>query len=199
MSRGSDNIRIIKDPEVAKLLADDTRRRILHMLRHKEMSPADLAKALDKNFSSVQHHLNQLLTAGLVKQTKEERVRNMVQPYYQATAHRFLISYSLTESLSKDDGYTQWHEDSLQKMYKGLEVFAIKVPEDKRTRVLELMDACVEMERKAFEEAVEKQSDPARLDKQVQRPLLQLMTHLTLSKDRDHVAAMQELNQLLNL
>jgi DNA-binding transcriptional ArsR family regulator len=198
LSRSSD-IRIIKDPEVAKLLADDTRRRILHMLRHKEMSPADLAKALDKNFSSVQHHLNQLLTAGLVKQTKEERVRNMVQHYYQATAHRFLISYSLTESLSKDDGYTQWHEDSLQKMYKGLEVFAIKVPEDKRTRVLELMDACVEMERKAFEEAVEKQSDPARLDKQVQRPLLQLMTHITLSKDRDHVAAMQELNQLLNL
>jgi DNA-binding transcriptional ArsR family regulator len=157
LSRSSD-IRIIKDPEVAKLLADDTRRRILHMLRHKEMSPADLAKALDKNFSSVQHHLNQLLTAGLVKQTKEERVRNMVQHYYQATAHRFLISYSLTESLSKDDGYTQWHEDSLQKMYKGLEVFAIKVPEDKRTRVLELMDACVEMERKAFEEAVEKQT-----------------------------------------
>jgi hypothetical protein len=83
-------------------------------------------------------------------------------------------------------------------MYNGLEVFAINVPEDKRARVLELMDTCVEMERKAFEEAVEKQSDPAKLDKQVQRPLLQLMTHLTLSKDRDHAAALRELNQLLN-
>ena len=197
MSRGSD-IKIIKDPEVAKLLADDTRRRILHMLRHKELSPADLAKALDKNFSSVQHHLNLLIGAGLVEQTKEEKVRNMVQPYYHATANRFLISYSLTESLSKDDVYTQWHEDSLQKMYNGLEVFAINVPEDKRARVLELMDTCVDMERKAFEEAVEKQSDPAKLDKQVQRPLLQLMTHLTLSKDRDHAAALRELNQLLN-
>jgi DNA-binding transcriptional ArsR family regulator len=197
LSRGSD-IKIIKDPEVAKLLADDTRRRILHMLRHKELSPADLAKALDKNFSSVQHHLNLLIGAGLVEQTKEEKVRNMVQPYYHATANRFLISYSLTESLSKDDVYTQWHEDSLQKMYNGLEVFAINVPEDKRARVLELMDTCVEMERKAFEEAVEKQSDPAKLDKQVQRPLLQLMTHLTLSKDRDHAAALRELNQLLN-
>ena len=197
MSRGSD-IKIIKDPEVAKLLADDTRRRILHMLRHKELSPADLAKALDKNFSSVQHHLNLLIGAGLVEQTKEEKVRNMVQPYYHATANRFLISYSLTENLSKDDVYTQWHEDSLQKMYNGLEVFAINVPEDKRARVLELMDTCVEMERKAFEEAVEKQSDPAKLDKQVQRPLLQLMTHLTLSKDRDHAAALRELNQLLN-
>lgn len=197
MSRGSD-IKIIKDPEVAKLLADDTRRRILHMLRHKELSPADLAKALDKNFSSVQHHLNLLIGAGLVEQTKEEKVRNMVQPYYHAMANRFLISYSLTESLSKDDVYTQWYEDSLQKMLKGLEVFAINVPEDKRARVLELMDTCVEMERKAFEEAVEKQSDPAKLDKQVQRPLLQLMTHLTLSKDRDHAAALRELNQLLN-
>jgi DNA-binding transcriptional ArsR family regulator len=197
LSRGSD-IKIIKDPEVAKLLADDTRRRILHMLRHKELSPADLAKALDKNFSSVQHHLNLLIGAGLVEQTKEEKVRNMVQPYYHATANRFLISYSLTENLSKDDVYTQWHEDSLQKMYNGLEVFAINVPEDKRARVLELMDTCVEMERKAFEEAVEKQSDPAKLDKQVQRPLLQLMTHLTLSKDRDHAAALRELNQLLN-
>jgi DNA-binding transcriptional ArsR family regulator len=197
LSRGSD-IKIIKDPEVAKLLADDTRRRILHMLRHKELSPADLAKALDKNFSSVQHHLNLLIGAGLVEQTKEEKVRNMVQPYYHAMANRFLISYSLTESLSKDDVYTQWYEDSLQKMLKGLEVFAINVPEDKRARVLELMDTCVEMERKAFEEAVEKQSDPAKLDKQVQRPLLQLMTHLTLSKDRDHAAALRELNQLLN-
>jgi len=168
------------------------------MLRHKELSPADLAKALDKNFSSVQHHLNLLIGAGLVEQTKEEKVRNMVQPYYHATANRFLISYSLTENLSKDDVYTQWHEDSLQKMYNGLEVFAINVPEDKRARVLELMDTCVEMERKAFEEAVEKQSDPAKLDKQVQRPLLQLMTHLTLSKDRDHAAALRELNQLLN-
>jgi DNA-binding transcriptional ArsR family regulator len=197
LSRGSD-IKIIKDPEVAKLLADDTRRRILHMLRHKELSPADLAKALNKNFSSVQHHLNLLIGAGLVEQTKEEKVRNMVQPYYHAMANRFLISYSLTESLSKDDVYTQWYEDSLQKMLKGLEVFAINVPEDKRARVLELMDTCVEMERKAFEEAVEKQSDPAKLDKQVQRPLLQLMTHLTLSKDRDHAAALRELNQLLN-
>ncbi|TEU11283.1 transcriptional regulator, partial [Candidatus Bathyarchaeota archaeon] len=27
-------IHVIKDPEVAKLLADDTRRRMLHLLRH---------------------------------------------------------------------------------------------------------------------------------------------------------------------
>jgi DNA-binding transcriptional ArsR family regulator len=193
------DIKIIKDPEVAKLLADDTRRRILHMLRHKEMSPADLAKALDRNFSSIQHHLNLLISAGLVEQTKEEKVRNMIQPYYHATAHRYLISYSLSESLQKDDEYAQWQEATLKKMIPGLKVFNIDVPEEKRARALILIGKCVEMERKAFEDAVEKQNDPGTLEKQVQRPLLQLLTHMTLSKDRDHAAAIQELNQILNI
>ena len=197
MSHGVEDIRVIKDPEVAKLLADDTRRRILHMLRHQEMSPADLARALDKNFSSVQHHLNSLVVAGLVEQTREEKVRNMVQPYYHATAHRFIISYSLTESLDKDDGYAQWHEKSLQKMIMGLEVFGIKIPEEKRARVTELMDACVEMERKAFEEVVEQQSDPEKLERSVQRPLLQLLTHLKLSRDTEHLTAIHELEKII--
>ncbi len=199
MSRGVEDIRVIKDPEIAKLLADDTRRRILHMLRHQEMSPADLARALDKNFSSVQHHLNSLVIAGLVEQTREEKVRNMIQPYYHATAHRFLISYSLTESLAKDDGYAQWHEKSLQKMIIGLEVFGIKIPEEKRARIIELMNTCVEMERKAFEEVVEQQSDPEKLDRSVQRPLLQLLTHLKLSRDAEHIAAICELDKTIGL
>lgn len=199
MSRGVEDIRVIKDPEIAKLLADDTRRRILHMLRHQEMSPADLARALDKNFSSVQHHLNSLVIAGLVEQTREEKVRNMIQPYYHATAHRFLISYSLTESLAKDDGYAQWHEKSLQKMIIGLEVFGIKIPEEKRARIIELMNTCVEMERKAFEEVVEQQSDPEKLDRSVQRPLLQLLTHLKLSRDAEHIAAIRELDKTIGL
>jgi DNA-binding transcriptional ArsR family regulator len=199
LSRGVEDIRVIKDPEVAKILADDTRRRILHMLRHQEMSPADLARALDKNFSSIQHHLNSLVLAGLVEQTRKEKVRNMIQPYYHATAHRFLISYSLTESLAKDDGYAQWHEKSLKKMIMGLEVFGIKIPEEKRTRVMELMDACIEMERKAFEEVVEQQSDPDKLDRDVQRPLLQLLTHLKLSRDVEHIAALHELDKIIGV
>jgi DNA-binding transcriptional ArsR family regulator len=188
---------IIKDPEVAKLLADDTRRRILHMLRHKELSPADLTKALDKNYSSVQHHLTQLVSAGLVEQTREERVRNMIQPYYHATAHRYLVSYSLTESLQKDDEYAQYKETTLQKMYKGLKAFEIQPPQDKHTRILELIDRCVKMEQRAFEKAVEQQVDPASLEKSVQRPLLHLLTQMTLSQDPEHIAAINELTNLL--
>ncbi len=199
MSQGVAGIRIIKDPEVAKLFADENRRRILHMLRHQEMSTTDLAKALDKNHSSIQHHLNLLIAAGLVESTKEEKVRNMVQSFYRATAHRFLISYSLTESLAKDDGYAQWREDMLQRMYEGFGTFGIKVPGEKRGRVMELMDTCTERQRKSFEEIVEQQSDPAKLDKQVEKALIQLMTNIKLSRDKDYTAAIKELDKLIGI
>jgi DNA-binding transcriptional ArsR family regulator len=169
------------------------------MLRHQEMSTTDLAKALDKNHSSIQHHLNLLIAAGLVESTKEEKVRNMVQSFYRATAHRFLISYSLTESLAKDDGYAQWREDMLQRMYEGFGTFGVKVPGEKRGRVMELMDTCTERQRKSFEEIVEQQSDPAKLDKQVEKALIQLMTNIKLSRDKDYTAAIKELDKLIGI
>jgi len=199
LSQGVAGIRIIKDPEVAKLFADENRRRILHMLRHQEMSTTDLAKALDKNHSSIQHHLNLLIAAGLVESTKEEKVRNMVQYFYRATAQRFLISYSLTESLAKDDGYAQWREDMLQRMYEGFGTFGVKVPGEKRGRVMELMDTCTESQRKSFEEIVEQQNDPAKLDKQVEKALIQLMTNIKLSRDKDYTAAIKELDKLIGI
>jgi DNA-binding transcriptional ArsR family regulator len=169
------------------------------MLRHKEMSPADLAKALNKNYSSIQHHLNQLIGAGLVTQTREEKVRNMIQPYYHATAHRFIISYSLSESLQKDDEYAQYQDAVLRNMIPALGIFNVDVPDAKKARALSLIRKCVDAERRAFEEVVERQSDPGILEKQVQRPLLQLLTHITLAKDREHAAAIHELTQLLDI
>jgi DNA-binding transcriptional ArsR family regulator len=55
---------IIKDPEVAKLFADPVRRDILHSLRFREMTVCQLAKALDKNVSSISYHLNALELGG---------------------------------------------------------------------------------------------------------------------------------------
>jgi len=199
LSDNSAGIVIIRDPEVAKLFADETRRRILHVLRHREMSATDLAKALDKNHSSIQHHLAILRSAGLIELTREEKVRNMVQPYYRATARSFLISYSLTEALTKDDGFTSWRADTLQRMFDGLETFGIKVPEEMRGRVRELMDTCYERERRALEEVVEQQNDPAKLDKHVQKSLIQLMTNIKLSHDREYTAAMEELHRFIGL
>jgi DNA-binding transcriptional ArsR family regulator len=188
---------IIKDPEVAKLFADETRRRILHLLSHDELSTTDLAKALDKTHSSIQHHLLLLREAGLVKLTREEKVRNMVQPYFKTTSARFMISYSLSETLAKDDDYSMWREDFLRYIYSGLGTFGINVSEALKDRVIELISVCYEREQMALEETLEQQSDPGVLEKSVQMPLIRLMTQLKLSQDDEHEAAILELNKIL--
>jgi DNA-binding transcriptional ArsR family regulator len=188
---------IIKDPEVAKLFADDTRRRILHLLRHGELSATDLAKMLNKPHSSIQHHLALLMDAGLVELVRERKVRNMVQPYYRATAHRYLISYSLSDTMTKDDEYSTWHSDTLNKMFLGLSTFSIKVPEELQGRVLELLRTCYDKEKIALEEVIEEQSDPGALDKSVQMPLLRLMTNIKLCADQEYAAAIDELSKLI--
>jgi len=77
---------IIKDPKVARLFADQCRRDILHNLRKREM------RLLEKNVSSISHHLNVLEKAGLVKQTRTLVKGNLVEKFYRAAAKNFIIS-----------------------------------------------------------------------------------------------------------
>jgi len=192
------DIVIIKDPEVAKLFADGTRRHILHSLRHHELSTADLAKALDKSHSSIIHHLNLLKEAGLVEKSREEKKRNLVQTYYQSTAKRFIISYSLSDSLSRDASeILNWRKEMLNKTLEGLEAFGVAVPEEERGRVLELLGACYIKEQKAFEEAIEQQDKPLKLEKPVRAAIIRLLTQLRLSRDEEHEKNIKDLERML--
>lgn len=192
------DIVIIKDPEVAKLFADGTRRQILHSLRHHELSTADLAKALGKSHSSIIHHLNLLKEAGLVEETRMERKRNLVQTYYRSTAKKFIISYSLSDSLSRDTGeILNWRKEMLNKTLEGLESFDVAVPDEERGRVLELLGDCYVREQKAFEEAIEQQAKPVKLEKPVHAAIIRLLTQLRLSRDEEHAKIIEELGRLL--
>jgi len=192
------NVLIIKDPEVAKLFADRTRRQILHNLRHHELSTADLAKALDKSHSSIIYHLNLLRKAGLVEETRVERKGNLVQTYYKSTAKKFIISYSLSDSLSRDAGeILNWRREMLLKTLEGLQAFDIEVPEEEREQVLELMDFCYVREQKAFEEAIEQQAKPVKLERPVHSAIVRLLTQISLSQDEEHAEKIDELGNLL--
>jgi len=192
------DILIIKDPEVAKLFADETRRRMLHSLRHHELSTSDLAKALGKSHSSIIHHLNLMKEAGLVEETRVEKKRNLVQAYYRSTARKFIISYSLSDSLSKDaDEVLNWRREMLHKTLEGLGAFGIDVPHRSRERVLKLLEACYIREQKAFEEAIEQQVGPLNLERPVRAAIVRLLTHIRLSRDEEHARMIDELGRLL--
>jgi DNA-binding transcriptional ArsR family regulator len=187
---------IIKDPEIAKLLADESRREILHLLRKQEMSATDLAKAMNRNHSSIMHHLNVLLDAGLIKVTREEKVRNMVQPYYVSVARVFHVAYSLSEALSRDPDFSAWQEEYIGKLVKGLEDYNIVVPEDKLEDVRNLLRVCYMREKKAYEDRITQRMQYVNISGYASRNIAHILSHIQLMKDKEYVKTLNNLSQI---
>ena len=79
----------IRDPRAFELLADETRRRIIYLLRAKEMTVSQLASDLRVTTQAVYHQIKKLLDVGLVEVAREERVDHFIETYYRATAEVF--------------------------------------------------------------------------------------------------------------
>jgi DNA-binding transcriptional ArsR family regulator len=85
-------IQVLRDPEAFKLLADETRRKILYLLRVKDMTVSQLASELDLTPQALYHHIKKLLDGSMVEVVREERVGHLIESYYRATAEDFLLS-----------------------------------------------------------------------------------------------------------
>jgi len=82
-------IKTISDPEAFKLMADQTRRKIIFLLRAKEMVVSQIAGELHITPQTVYHHIKKLAKGGMVEVTREVRVDHLIESYYQATAELF--------------------------------------------------------------------------------------------------------------
>jgi len=191
------NVLIIKDPEVAKLFADRTRRQILHKLRHHELSTADLAKALNKSHSSIIHHINLLREAGLAEETRTKKVRNMVVSYYGSTARRFMISYSLSEALNQEGETAPWQEGMLQATMDSLESFGLSLSEEDREKARRLISTFFLRDQKAFEETLEKQLETVTPRSTHNFQIIKLLKQIRLSEDPEYAYVISELKELL--
>ena len=80
---------IIRDPESFQLVADETRRKIIFLLRVKEMTVGQIADELNLTPQAVYHHIRRLVNSQMVEVTKEERVGHLIESYYRATAEVF--------------------------------------------------------------------------------------------------------------
>lgn len=82
-------IKVIKDPDAFKLLGDETRRKIVFLLRVKEMTVSQIAAELNLTPQAVYHHIKKLRKGAMVEVSREERVDHLIESYYQATAEVF--------------------------------------------------------------------------------------------------------------
>jgi DNA-binding transcriptional ArsR family regulator len=69
-----------------KILSDPSRLRILTLLLERDMSISGVVKALGLSPATVHHHMNQLLSAGLIEPARSEVRGNLVEKYYRIPA-----------------------------------------------------------------------------------------------------------------
>ena len=149
-------IMTITDPEAVKVAVDDTRRKILYLLRAKEMTVSKIADELNLTPQTVYHHIKKLCDVGMIEVAKEVRVDHLIESYYRATAEVFHFTVG-KESNSK--------ETIIEKMKSALEAlnkigYNVKYDQQKLTELAELsieVEDCCEC--KGNEEAIAKLDD----------------------------------------
>ena len=92
------SFKVITDPDAFQLLADETRRRIIYLLRAKEMTVAQIAEELKLTPQAIYHHIRKLKDAEMVEVAREERVDHFIETYYQATAEMFNLAHGKSGS-----------------------------------------------------------------------------------------------------
>ena len=125
--------KVIKDPEAFQLLADETRRRIIYLLRAKEMTVSQIAGELNLTPQAIYHHIRKLRDAGMVEVAREERVDHFIETYYRASAEIFNMSHG--------EGTSQaYAEEKAGESLKALSKIGLTVPADPgvATRLVEL-------------------------------------------------------------
>lgn len=146
-------VKTINDPEAFKILADESRRRILYLLRAKEMTVSQIADDLDLTPQTVYHHIKKLVQADMVEVTREVRVDHLIESYYRATAEIFNLTVG--SSISGKEVFSENIEVSL----KALREIGFNVTYDQKdvTKLAELwmkLDDCCSA--KKYEDAIEK-------------------------------------------
>jgi DNA-binding transcriptional ArsR family regulator len=75
-----------------KLLEDETRRRIVFMLRDEALTVKDIARRLSLTPQNIYHHMNKLQDTGIVRLSYERRAGHIIESFYSTSADNFVYS-----------------------------------------------------------------------------------------------------------
>ncbi len=78
--------------EAFKLLEDETRRKIVVMLRDEALTVKDIAGRLGLTPQNIYHHMNKLQDADIVRLSYERRNGHIIESYYSTSADNFVYN-----------------------------------------------------------------------------------------------------------
>jgi DNA-binding transcriptional ArsR family regulator len=183
-------VKSIKDPEAFKLLADETRRKIVFLLRVKEMTVSQIAADLNLTPQAVYHHIKKLLKVEMVEVAREERIDHLIESYYRATAETFFCSVGKTPYSSK---VAKEQMTTILNALKNIG-FNLEFDENKISQLVNVQSELEEWGDSAkFEDKISKLDDVDFLTKQTVQKYAE-----TLSMSDKDFARRQELNKKFN-
>jgi DNA-binding transcriptional ArsR family regulator len=127
-------VKTLTSPEAFQLIADETRRKIVFLLRVKEMTVSQIAADLNLTPQAVYHHIKRLLKGELVEVSREVRVDHIIESYYRATAEVFNLSFG---NLKKSGKFAKEQIGTILKALNRLG-FDIDLDQEKTAELIEL-------------------------------------------------------------
>jgi DNA-binding transcriptional ArsR family regulator len=82
---------VVTEPAQLRAMADPLRGTILDLLLERAATVAELAAAVKRPKSTVAHHVNVLVDAGMLRVVRTRRVRAIEERYYGRTARMFAL------------------------------------------------------------------------------------------------------------
>jgi len=99
--------KVITDPKGFDVIGDKTRRRIIYILRARELSVSQIAEQLQVTPQAIYHHIKKLLETGMVEVAKEERIGHFIETYYKASAEVFDFQYGEYDTQKSGEAETK--------------------------------------------------------------------------------------------
>jgi DNA-binding transcriptional ArsR family regulator len=169
-------VKIISDPKAFQLLADETRRKIIYLLRVKEMTVSQIAEQMQLTTQAIYHHIRKLKDAEMIEVAREERIGHFIETYYRTSAEIFHLSHG--EATTHKD-----MEAQVKAALAGLKKLGMKV-ECSPQNIREMVHISKEME---FYSTMKDWSDKASglgLDFMTQQAVIEYASLVSMTKEQ---------------
>jgi len=136
-------VKTISDPDAFQLLADETRRKIIYLLRVKEMTVSQIAEQMHLTTQAIYHHIRKLKDADMVEVAKEERIGHFIETYYRTTAEIFHLSHGEATTQKDREAQIKAAFEGLRKLGMTVDCTPAKLKEI--IRITKEIDECCTM------------------------------------------------------
>ncbi len=127
------DIVVLRDPEIIRIVVEDTRVKILNILRIRPMTISEMARALGKNVSTIYRHIKKLEALGLVEVVGERRTGHQPEKIYGRTATTFLLA---PESMMENRALSEFTRVIMDEVFHALKSMGYSVNERRKVEML---------------------------------------------------------------